>query len=502
MSSYVSTAISYVNAPPHLGHAFELVFADALVRGRRARGEEVHFITGSDENSLKNVRAAEEAGVPTHQLVDRHARRFVELAARLDVAHDDFIRTTEARHEALVRRVWEACDLRGDLHRAKYRGLYCVGCEQFYAPDELDGELCPEHARPLEVVEEENVFFRLSRYQHVLESLLESGRLAIIPDGAREDALALVRRGLEDLSVSRSVTRARGWGIPVPGDPTQIVYVWFDALLSYVSALGETGDAPLRRAFWEGASERIHVIGKGITRFHALVWPAILLSAGLPLPTTLVVHGYLTVEGRKIGKSLGNVVDPFALADQHGVEALRYWLLGHVSPFRDGDFRVESLARARDAALADQLGNLLQRTARLVARTTGGERPGPGLEGSSLLDHARTLDPRVARELAAFRPDRALAAIFELVEAANRFVDEQAPWRLLGRADARARLEGVLGATVHALDVVAHALAPFLPSTAAELERRLGRSTGRVLEGPPLFPKSRTSQEVIPPSIH
>jgi len=300
---YVTTSIPYVNATPHLGFALELVQADVFARYHRLRGDDTRFLTGTDENSLTNVLAAEAEGVPVGELVDRNAEVFRGLPALLDASTDDFIRTArDERHRTGAARFWEACAANGDVHQRQYCGLYCVRCERFYAEDELVGGLCPVHEIPLEVVEEENYFFRLSRYGDKLLELIDSGQLRIIPETRRNEVRSFVARGLEDFSLSRSRTRARGWGVEVPGDPDQVMYVWFDALANYITALNYGGDQSLYRHYWVENPERVHVIGKGILRFHAVYWPAILESAGQPWPTTIFVHDYLTVGGTKIGK--------------------------------------------------------------------------------------------------------------------------------------------------------------------------------------------------------
>lgn len=299
-SLYVTTAIPYVNAAPHLGHALELVQADVLARHARLRGRPARFLTGTDDNALKNVTAARAAGVNVREFVDRNSARFTALRGPLSLSFDDFIRTSaDARHRAGVERLWRECAAAGDLYRRRYEGLYCPGCEQFYAEPELPGGLCPEHRVRPETVAEENWFFRLSRYTDQLLEILESGRIRIEPAARRNEVLAFVRAGLTDFSVSRPAARAAGWAIPVPGDPGQVVYVWWDALANYVTALGYGGGDPDYRRWWDGAGERTHVIGKGIVRFHAVYWPALLLSAGLPLPTTVLVHDYLTVDGAR-----------------------------------------------------------------------------------------------------------------------------------------------------------------------------------------------------------
>jgi len=294
---YVTTAIPYVNGDPHLGHALEFVQADVLARHRRARGDAVRFLSGTDDHALKNVDAAAAAGVPVARFVAQKADRFVALGALLELSNDDFIRTsTDPRHEAGVRRLWARCEEAGDLYQRDYEGLYCGGCEAFLAPEDLEDGCCGEHRVAPEAIAERNWFFRLSRHEDALLALIEGGELRIEPDQRRNEVVAFIKGGLHDFSVSRTRRRARGWGIPVPGDPEQVVYVWFDALANYITALGYGCDGEAYGHWWRGSHERAHVIGKGIVRFHAVYWPAILLSAGEPLPTSIFVHDYLTAD--------------------------------------------------------------------------------------------------------------------------------------------------------------------------------------------------------------
>jgi methionyl-tRNA synthetase len=472
--SYFSTAIPYVNALPHIGFAFEAVLADVLARHRRLRGDQVRLQSGTDDHSLKNVRAAEGEGVLPDVLVGRNAARFRALAPALDLSYDDFIATSaDPRHRPGVEALWRACQ--HDLYKRAYRGLYCVGCEAFSTPAELPGGRCPEHHTVAEVVEEENWFFRLSRYREPLRALIGEGRLRVTPASRRNEVLAFLDGGLEDISVSRARSRARGWGIPVPGDPEQVVYVWFDALANYITALGwPAGGAGYDRC-WQQAAARVHVIGKGIVRFHAVHWPAILLSAGLPLPTDLVVHGYLTVDGQKIGKSAGNAIDPQALVARHGCDVVRHFLLRHVRPFDDSDFSEARLVAARDAELADQLGNLLRRTVTLVQRSCAGRVPAPGAEGPAeqrLRGQADTVGAQIDQTLERFAVDEALAVVFDLVAATNRYVEHAAPWSLAKAGDPR--LATVLHHAAEAVRIVAVALAPFLPGTSAAIAAQLG----------------------------
>src|SRR5262245_1578961 len=474
-SFYVTTAIPYVNAEPHLGFALELVQADALARYHRLCGDDTWFLTGTDENSLTNVLAAEREGMPVCALVDRNAGVFRDLARALCISHDDFIRTAaDPRHREGVERLWKACVASGDGYRRAYRGLYCVRCEQFYAPDELVEGRCPDHDLAPEAVEEENYFFRLSRYAEPLRVLLATRALRVVPESRHREVETFVARGLADFSVSRPRERARGWGIPVPGDPEQVVYVWFDALANYVTALGYGNGAAPFETWWRGSDDRVHVIGKGIVRFHALSWPAILLSAGEPLPSTIVVHDYLTVDGRKISKSRGGGVAPEALVERYGVDAVRWWLVRDVPRVGDADFREELLV-ARANELADGLGNLVNRTVALAAR----REPAPaGLR----LPQAEALPGAVDAALRGFDLRGATAAVWEVVAAGNRFVAETRPWELDG-----ARRDEVLGALLDACATIAHELEPFLPAAAARIRRVLaGRDPAL---GRTLFPR-------------
>jgi methionyl-tRNA synthetase len=477
-TTFITTAIPYVNARPHVGFAMELVLADVQARYRRLRGCDVRFLTGTDENSLKNVQAAQAEGVSTRVLVDRNARAFRSLRESLELSFDDFIRTSaDPRHRAGVEKLWQACAARGGIYKRAYQGLYCVGCEQFYAESDLVDGLCPEHRTRPELVNEENYFFRLSRYQSEIEELLSSGRLRVIPKGYRNEVLALVRSGLEDFSISRSSERARGWGIPVPGDPDQVMYVWFDALGNYITALDYATEGDLYRRYWTQNPNIIHVIGKGITRFHAVYWPAMLLCAGIAVPSTIAVHGYVTVEGQKIGKSLGNAIDPDHVVGAYGADVIRYFLCRHIRSGRDGDFSAAAVSRARDSELADQLGNLLRRTINMIERYHDGRVPAADRGAAPFETLAVDVKARVEQAFDDFRLDDALAAAWSLVEAANKYVVEQAPWTLAKRrpdADAQAQLAATLYTLAELLRLAAAFLAPFMPRATMEIRRQLG----------------------------
>ncbi len=481
---YITTSIPYVNAEPHLGFALELVQADVFARFHRLRGDDTRFLTGTDENSLTNVRAAERAGLPVRVLVDRHAERFRALTPALGISNDDFIRTaTDPRHLTGARRFWEACVERGDVYRRPYRGRYCVGCERFFAADELVDGRCPEHDSVPEVVEEENYFFRLSRYAGVLGRLLDDGTLRVVPESRHREIRAFVARGLEDFSISRSRTRAREWGIEVPGDPDQVIYVWFDALTNYVTALGygQKEEDRLYRRYWRDSQSRVHVIGKDILRFHAVYWPAMLLSAGAALPTTIFVHGFLTRDGRKMSKSLGNRVDPIALAGAWGVDAVRYWLLRHVPATGDADFNDDVFSRAYSAELADGLGNLVSRVIGMLHRYRAGVVPASdGASDTEVSEQGRSLAGFLGRALGdAYDPRAALDAVFALVACANRHVERERPWALAraggaGDSSATRRLDTTLYELTEACRLVAEALRPLLPETAGRMAAALG----------------------------
>ena len=479
-SFYVTTAIPYVNGEPHVGFALEFVQADVLARHRRLRGDEVRFLSGTDDNALKNVEAARVEGVPVEELVARNAARFAALREPLQLSYDDFIQTSsDARHRPGVERLWGACAAAGDLYQRDYEGLYCTGCEAFVTTP------CPEHEAPPERVTERNWFFRLSRYRDQVLELIERGRLRIEPESRRNEVLAFLRGGLDDLSVSRTRERAQTprsgagkagtsapgrlrrayaacWGIPVPGDESQVIYVWFDALANYVTAL----EGDLYRRWWVDGDARVHVIGKGIVRFHAVYWPAILLSAGEPLPTSIAVHDYVTSNGRKVGKSRGNTADPAAVVERYGADPLRWWLLRESPRGTDVDFREELLVARANDELANGLGNLVSRTVTLVARHGAGTAAAPPLPG------LETLADGIDAALDRYDFRAAVAALWSSVVDANRFVSATKPWEL-AKSGRRDELDGVLGTLVHTCERLAEELRPFLPAAAERIASAL-----------------------------
>jgi methionyl-tRNA synthetase len=475
MSTYVTVAIPYVNAAPHLGYALELIEADVFARSRRAAGEAVRFLGGTDDYSLKNVLAAEQAGVSTRAFVDGHAERFQALAGPLELTFDDFIRTSsDIRHRPAVERLWNLCAAADDLYQRAYTGSYCVGCEQFYDITELPDGRCPDHRTSLETVTETNWFFRLSRYGQRLIELITNGSLLVEPAPFRDEILSFLRRGVRDISVSRSIERARGWGIGVPGDPTQVVYVWFDALTNYISAL-DFGDpaSPTYARWWAQSDRRVHFIGKGIVRFHAVYWPAFLLSAGQPLPTQIHVHPYLSVDGAKLSKSSGAQIDPVAIVDSYGVDALRWWIARDVSPVADTDFTVQRLVERVNEDLANGIGNAVNRVVTLAARYRAGVVPrtcaGP-------LPAVTGLAASVEQHLAV--PDRRAAchAINDAVDALNRDLEATRPWTLAKQPETGDRLDALLDCYLQTATVIGAALGPILPTLARRVLDQLDRS--------------------------
>ena len=421
MTRFVSTAIPYVNAKPHVGHALEYVQADAYVRASRLAGEDVFFLTGTDDNALKNVHAAEVAGKPIAEYVAENAEHFVALDQRLHVVYDDFIRTSsDPRHRTGVEKLWRATNP-DDLYKKSYRGFYCVGCEEFKTEKDLINGECPEHpGKKLEEIEEENYFFRLKNYEKKLLDLIESDTLKIIPESRKNEMLSFIRGGLEDFSVSRSAARAKGWGIPVPDDPCQYLYVWYDALANYITGLGYADDAEKYQKYWVSAERKVHVVGKGINRFHSIYWPAMLLSAGVPLPTMIFVHGYVTSGGQKMSKTLGNVIDPNELIDRYGTDAVRYFLLRHGHPTEDFDMTDEHCREWYTANLTNGLGNLVARVMKLSE------------DNNVITIHMpSTFASQVIEKIGLFEFNEAMNLVWGKIQRIDQRITEEEPYKIV-----------------------------------------------------------------------
>ena len=474
---FVSTSIPYVNASPHIGFALELVQADVVARARRDLGEDVFLLTGTDENALKNVQAAAALGITPQELCDRHAPEFEGLLNALDVSANGFIRTSTAQHHRGVGSFWRACREQDIVYRG-YTGLYCAECESFYLERDLRQGLCPIHGIPPERLEEENHFFRLSSYERQVEQLIESDGLEIVPTSRKNEAIAFVRQGLRDFSISRSESRSKGWGVRVPGDPSQTVYVWFDALTNYLTGLGYGSEGDGYERYWRQSEHRIHVVGKDILRFHAVYWPALLASAGLPLPTAVLAHGFLTVEGEKISKSGGNAVDPFPLIERYGADAIRYHLL-RLPTGADADFSRARLGEVYAADLANGLGNLVRRLETLCERAGWGSG-----EGSSPVAPEEVVEATLKYQFQA-----ALDDLWRRIANLNQGIERHRPWDLLKQGNLDA-VRSLLSRWVGDLRSVAAGLRPLLPTAAERIEGSFSRQS--VCRSELLFPRQES----------
>jgi len=466
---YLTTAIPYVNANPHVGHALELVQSDCLARFYRLTGADVFWSWGADENSLKNVQAAEAERISTQKLVDKYAKQFADLGDALNLTFDVFNRTSSKDHFIGAQKLWELCK-REDIYKKIYRGLYCVGCEAFYTAGEIIDGKCPDGHANIEEVSEENYFFKLSNYANFLEKLIVTDKLKIVPQTRKNEVLSFIKQGLEDFSISRTFERARGWGVPVPDDKSQVMYVWFDALTTYLTALGYP-DGSLYKKYWLDSPKRLHIIGKGIIRFHAVYWPAMLASAGLTLPNSEFVHGYITVEGQKISKSLGNVIDPFDLVNKFGTEPVRFYLLREIPAWGDGDFSESRFREIYNGELANGLGNLVARVARLATDVNLSlpEKKNFKFKGA------------VSDNLEKYRFDQAIMAIWDAIGDLDKKINSQKPWELEGRL-----LKRVITPIAQEVREIAFNLSPFLPETS---EKILEQFTGKIAAKKPLFPR-------------
>jgi methionyl-tRNA synthetase len=493
---YITTAISYPNGPPHIGHAYEAIAADAIARFHRARGRDVRFQTGTDEHGLKMAQAARAEGIEPRRFANKMSLLFQEMCDTLNVSYDRFILTSESNHYRASQSIWKAMEERGDLYLGRYEGWYSVRDEAYYDEGELtqveDGEKVSPQGTPVEWTVEESWFFRLSAYQQKLLDLYSANPDFIRPESRRNEVMRFVEGGLSDLSISRT---SFDWGVPVPGSDGHVMYVWLDALTNYITGLGYPDDTELWRSYWPA---NVHLIGKDVVRFHAVYWPAFLMSAGIELPKQVYGHGFLLSRGEKMSKSVGNVVDPMVLADRFGVDALRYFLLREVPFGQDGSYSAEAIVARANAELANSFGNLAQRTLSMVHKNLNGVLPTPGErdEDAELIAAVQiAVEKDIPEAFEQFAFSQGIEAWLRAVFACNQYIDTQAPWAL--RKTDPQRMAQVLGTLVVAIRSLTKAIAPIIPMSADKLLTLIdaGEAGAPIPQPQPLFPRLELEEE-------
>lgn len=482
---YVTTSIAYVNSEPHIGFAMELVQADVLARYHRQLGDKALFVTGTDEHGGKIAEKALEQKLTPQQFSDKMSQTFRGILPALNISNDRFIRTTDRGHEQRAQLIWK--NLSQHIYKGKYSGWYCTGDEAFFSEQVVKANkgICPAHNRPYEKIEEENYFFKLSSFTTQVKQLIETDELKIMPETRKHEILSVINQGLEDISISRPKDKI-AWGIPVPGDETQVIYVWFEALMNYITVLGYPEHQDFK-TYWPAD---VQVIGKDILRFHAAIWPAMLLALKLPAPKALYVHGFITVDDKKMSKTLGNVVAPREIVGKFGADAFRYFFLRHIPSYGDGDFNWGRLERAYNDELADQLGNAVSRTAAMITKYQNGlvgDIPPP--------DHDIA---QFQEAMSSCRFDRALEEVWEQVKGLNQYIDETKPWEV-AKAKDEAHMQEVLAYMAGSLLEIADMLEAFMPDTAAKIQKTFGEGILRPLPGS-LFPKKEKPNSSKPAS--
>jgi methionyl-tRNA synthetase len=470
---YITTPIYYVNDIPHVGHAYCTIATDVMARYHRMYGDDVFFLTGTDEHGQNIERIAKEKGVPVQKYCDDITAQFMSLWNRLNISHDYFVRTTSQRHKTAAQKLFRAIYESGDVYKGNYEGWYCAPCEAFYTEkDLLEGNRCPIHERPAEWIKEENYFFALSKYQDKLLKLIEENPDFLQPESRRNEVLNIIRSGLEDRSITRSSVK---WGVPVPIESSDgVMYVWFDALSNYITAIGYEDDPDMMARYWPAD---VHLIGKEILIFHAIIWPALLMSAGIPLPKKVFGHGFLTKDGKKISKTTGNIINPNALIDEFGTDSVRYFFMREYTFGSDGDFTRGAFIHRLNSDLANDLGNLLNRTLAMVKQNFDGIVPQPGdlsENDKELVSIALGTLPRTKPLIDKLAFSEVLEVIWELVRRANKYLDESAPWRLAKDPENKERVATILYNCVESLRFLSILLTPFIPSSALKMQEQIG----------------------------
>jgi methionyl-tRNA synthetase len=481
---YITTSIVYTNAPPHIGFALECIQADVVARYHRLFGKEVYFLTGTDEHGTKVAKAAREEGKNLKEFVNEISKKVRKLKEILNLSNDDFIRTTDKkRHWPAVKKVWLKLKEAGDIYKKKYKGLYCLGCEAFITKKDLVNGKCPLHQKKPEGVEEENYFFRLSKYSKKIEKAIKTDKIKIIPETRKNEILKFLKRGLEDISFSRPRKKLK-WGIPVPDDKTQTIYVWADALTNYISAIGYSKETKKFKKLWPA---NVHCIGKDILRFHTVIWPAMLLSLNLPLPKTIFVHGFITVGGQKMSKSLGNIIDPFELVEKYGTDAVRYFLLREIPSAEDGDFTYEKFEKRYNSDLAKGLGNLVARVIKLAQMSNVKCQMSNKISNIKFQKIIKDAKEDWKESLNEFKFNEALIAIWDLISFCDRYIDEEKPWKLVKSEIKYQKSKRVISNLLFALSNIAEMLKPLLPQTSKKIIEQI-----KTKKGKPLFPRLKS----------